>query len=165
MKHLKFNMLFISLLCLWLPLEANPQSIPHFRLIQQMELEMLELVNKVRREKGIDTPLILNDDLRLFSRSYSRIMHDKGFFNHVDDKGQTLITRLSNAGINYTKAGEALAYIADADDPVMTAYRSLMNSPAHRQALLDPEYRLIGIGVERSPAGDEFWFTQTLLAP
>lgn len=74
-------------------------------------------------------------------------MLSRGYFSHADPaSGQLAFLELFRAwGIAYTIAGENIAW---ATDPSMTAINTLfMNSPEHRDNILKPAYRQLGVGV------------------
>ena len=70
-------------------------------------------------------------------------MSQKGYFAHEDSSGLTPAERLSLAHVSFRVAGENLALAPSID----LAHIGLMNSPKHRENILDPEFGRIGIGV------------------
>jgi uncharacterized protein YkwD/uncharacterized membrane protein required for colicin V production len=105
------------------------------------EEAMLELINQERRQRGL-TPLKMDRSLREAARAHSRDMLQKGYFSHETPEGKTPAQRLDERGIRYRIMGENLALAPD----VQLAHKGLMNSPSHRENILFPEYRAIGIG-------------------
>ena len=53
------------------------------------------------------------------------------------------------AGLDYHKVGECIAL----NSSIRAAHGSLMESPAHRENILDPDFRFVGIGVVRQTVG------------
>ena len=103
---------------------------------------MFSLINGERIKNGLE-PLMMDDNLREVARAHSRDMFERGYFSHVTLDGLDPFDRLKAAGIRYAYAGENLALAPD----VYRAHEGLMNSPGHRENILTPEYRKIGIGV------------------
>jgi uncharacterized protein YkwD len=62
---------------------------------------------------------------------------------------QTEADRLEAAGITYVVAGENLALAATATD----VHTGLMGSPGHRENILRPEFRRVGVAVVAGPLG------------
>lgn len=108
---------------------------------EEAENEMLWLLNDERRKEGL-VPLVMDTRLREAARAYSRDMFARGYFAHDTPEGITPAQRLDKMGIKYTIMGENLALAPD----VALAHRGLINSPSHRENILFPDYRKIGIG-------------------
>ena len=71
--------------------------------------------------------------------------------------------RLRAAGIPFSAAGENLAKITSVPNPAGFAHQQFMDSPGHRDVILDSRFRLAGVGVARS--GDTYWLTQIYIQP
>lgn len=127
----------------------------HLAVDEETENQMLKLVNSERAKVGIK-PLKLDIQLREVARSHSRDMFERGYFSHYDPEGHDAGYRLDQAGIQYTIAGENLAYAPD----LPTAHTGLMNSEGHRKNILDPRFTRVGIGVINGGGGNETMFTQ-----
>lgn len=113
-----------------------------FSIDQQKEDEMLQLVNYERQKAGLQ-PLVMDNLIRNVARAHSMDMVQKGYFAHQDLSGVTPYERMVLANVNFKIAGENLALAPTID----LAQIGLMNSPSHRENILDPEYGRIGIGV------------------
>lgn len=122
---------------------------------EQSEANMLKLVNEERVKIGIKE-LKLDTQLRTVARAHSRDMFERGYFSHYDPDGHDAGYRLDQAGIQYTVAGENLAYAPD----LPIAHNGLMNSEGHRKNILDPKFTRVGIGVIDGGGGNETMFTQ-----
>lgn len=83
----------------------------------------------------------------LLSQAASLKAHDmasRGYFSHVGPAGETPWTWLDKVGYKYVYAGENLAVnYFDSED----VHRAWMNSPIHRDNLLDERFTEIGVGV------------------
>ncbi len=103
---------------------------------------MLDLINRERTSRGL-VALQMDDSLRQVARSHASDMFVRGYFAHDTPEGVDPFTRMHNAGIVYSLAGENLALAPTLD----IAHEGLMNSPGHRANILNPGFRKIGIGV------------------
>lgn len=106
------------------------------------EEQMLTMVNKERTSRGI-APLTPDALLQALALRYDREMLSQGYFSHYSPDGQSPFDRMNKADIQYTYAGENLAFSAN----VTLAMQGLMNSPGHRANILNVHYKKIGIGV------------------
>ncbi len=109
------------------------------------EEEMLEMVNQERVERGL-SELVMDEALRETARAHSTDMFQRGYFGHLDPDGVTPFDRIRAGGSSFNYAGENLA----AAPTVSIAHRGLMNSPQHKENLLRPEFRRVGIGAMKS---------------
>jgi uncharacterized protein YkwD len=108
------------------------------------------LVNQRRADHG-SRPLHVNRRLSTAARRHAHDMVRHRYFSHVSLSGATLEKRLRRAG--YLKAAGVWNVSEDIGwgrgDPASPRrmVRNWMHSPPHRQALLDPKMREIGMGV------------------
>lgn len=117
-------------------------STNNFQNDEEAEKEMLALVNKERTKNGL-LPLIVDPLIRNVARAHSMDMLQKGYFAHDDHMGLTPAERLTLSHVTFRVAGENLALAPSID----LAHIGLMNSPKHRENILDPDFGRIGIGV------------------
>ncbi|WP_299551859.1 CAP domain-containing protein [uncultured Tateyamaria sp.] len=119
------------------------------------ERQMLELINDERTSRGLD-PLALELRLNDASEDHSVWMDDTRIFSHTGVGGSDPGDRMRDAGFAFEGQwtwGENIAYQPEqgapgiADD-VQDLHVSLMNSPGHRANILNPDFDLIGIGIE-----------------
>lgn len=127
----------------WTPRKQVPPT--------QLEKEMLGLVNQARKASK-QKPLAWNGGLAEVARLHSRDMLKKNYFAHEDPQGRTVAYRVSRAGIPYLLVGENLAYAPD----LAIAHKGLMRSPGHRENILRPAFREVGIGIIRVPVGSHY---------
>lgn len=123
------------------------ETLPPDKLAQ----EMLDMVNKERRERGL-TELRWDGKLAAVGLAHSKDMLARNYFAHEDPEGRSATYRAGKAGINYTILGENLAFAKT----LPQAHRGLMNSPGHRENILRPEFRRLGIGIVRLPANSRY---------
>lgn len=125
----------------------------------QAEAQMLQLVNEERARVGL-RPLSLDPRLVPIGRAHSEEMFRLRYFGHNSPVTGSPFDRIEAAGIEYSRAGENLAYAQS----VAVAHRGLMESPGHKANILRPEFTRIGIGViSAGPYGR--MFTQVFLTP
>lgn len=107
------------------------------------EIAMLNLVNRERQSRGL-AALQFDEALRKVSQEYAQEMFVHGFFSHYSAvDGSSPADRIERNNINYKVTGENLAFAPD----VQIAHNGLMNSKGHRENILSPEYKRVGIGV------------------
>lgn len=132
-----------------LQLESDPEA----------ARQLVELVNEERVARGL-SPLELDERLIPVAEAHSTEMFRLRYFSHQSPNTGSPFDRIAAAGIQYSRAGENLAYARS----VATAHRGLMESPGHRENILRPEFTRIGIGViSAGPYGR--MFTQLFLTP
>jgi uncharacterized protein YkwD len=85
----------------------------------------------------------MNTKLRKLARDYAKDMLKKGYFSHYDIEGKSPFDRMDDYGIERRYAGENLAFAPSTE----LAMQGLMNSPGHRENILNPNFSKIGIGV------------------
>lgn len=106
------------------------------------ETEMFRLINEERVKRGVQ-PLEKREEVVSVARAHARDMWERRYFGHVSPEGEDVGDRLENAGISYRIAGENLALAPT----LATAHTGLMNSEGHRENILDPKFKRVGIGV------------------
>ncbi|WP_334061122.1 CAP domain-containing protein [Limimaricola cinnabarinus] len=120
-----------------------------------LERQMLDLVNDERTERGL-TPLSLERNLNASSEDHSSWMLRNDVFSHTGANGSSATERMRDADFDFSggwASGENLAWQSErgapglADD-VIDLHESLMNSPGHRANILNPNFEVIGIGIE-----------------
>lgn len=105
--------------------------------------EIVDLANSARAEVNL-APLKLNAKLNVSAQSKAADMMEKQYFAHVSPDGVEPWFWFDQAGYNYTYAGENLALGFETAQGVHQAW---MNSPGHRNNIINPNYNDIGIAV------------------
>lgn len=101
------------------------------------------LTNDQRTAQG-DHPLTVNALLTEAAQLKANDMAAKGYFAHVAPDGTEPWHWFNTVGYDYEYAGENLAIDFDDSQQLVSAW---MNSPAHRENILKPEYTEIGVGM------------------
>jgi uncharacterized protein YkwD len=114
----------------------------------QMESSIGCLINEERTSRGL-APVQANGDLRQAAVSHSSEMVDEGYFEHTSPAGVTFIDRIESTG--YMRGarswlvGENLVWGSGSLSTPQALVTAWMNSPPHRENLLKPRFREIGI--------------------
>jgi uncharacterized protein YkwD len=124
------------------------------------EKTILDLTNKAREEKSLP-PLTVNPLLTKAARAHSANMAKQEKMDHVLD-GKNPGDRVKEAGYKFSWAGENIA--VGENVTVRQVFDGWMNSEHHRDNILKPEYREIGIGIAHNAKG-EVYYTQVFGAP
>ncbi|MCX6702494.1 MAG: CAP domain-containing protein [Candidatus Wolfebacteria bacterium] len=106
------------------------------------------LVEETNISRGKDSVSLLTENLLLDAAAQAKAddMARKGYFSHVSPDGSEPWYWIKNAGYDYGYAGENLAInFIDSEDVV----RAWMDSPKHRENILNNNFKEIGIGVSR----------------
>ncbi|HSQ38419.1 MAG TPA: CvpA family protein [Acidimicrobiia bacterium] len=110
--------------------------------------EIFDLLNRARLDTGAD-PLAWSPALAVVAQGHAVEMYLEGYFSHNSPATGTVADRLEGAGITYSVAGENLALAATPTD----VHNGLMGSPGHRENILRPEFRRVGVAVVAGPLG------------
>lgn len=124
---------------------AAPQAKP--TQLTTLEQSLTREINAVRTQNGL-RPLAASPDLTKAAESYTRTMLRKGFFDHNSPTGVTLAERLR---LRYSPSGYARWAVGEnllSSQSKIDARRAVelwMASPGHRENLLSPTFRQMGI--------------------
>lgn len=109
---------------------------------------VIELANLERAAAGLP-PLKANEALSQAAKAHSLAMAERDFFDHQDPStGAAPGDRAKAAGYAWSTVAENIAIGYATPEEVITGW---MNSEGHRQNLLNPEYREIGVGYVAGP--------------
>ncbi len=113
--------------------------------------EVIRLVNIEREKKGLE-PLTENDNLNVAAYKKGQNMFEEQYWAHYSPSGKDPWGFITGAGYKYSYAGENLARnFTNANDAVI----AWMNSPTHRDNILNSKYRDIGISVVQGTLNGE----------
>jgi uncharacterized protein YkwD len=105
------------------------------------EAALLDSVNRSRAQAGV-APLAMDDTLREAARLHAGRMVATRSLEHQFPGEPALLQRIANVSpLPLDRAGENIANVLCVSD----AHNLLMNSPPHRQNILDPKFNLAGI--------------------
>jgi uncharacterized protein YkwD len=109
------------------------------------EQSLLRVINQARARHGAP-PLRVGIRLQRAARAHSRAMVRSGDFSHGDWYG-----RLRRFGVQGPMLGETLAWGIGAKGTAAWIVRMWLASPGHREIMLRPGFRLVGVGVTIGP--------------
>jgi uncharacterized protein YkwD len=110
------------------------------------EARSYELHNQTRESNNLAT-LCISEILTQAARSHSQEMIDKGYFDHNSYNGESYSARLESSGYNsYEQVGENIAWGSGSLASPENIFQSWMESSGHRENILNPDYREVGIG-------------------
>lgn len=104
--------------------------------------QLLSATNSQRTQNGSAT-LQLNSTLSAAAQAKANDMIARNYWSHTTPDGKEPWFFIDGAGYKYQKAGENLAYGFLTSDDTVTGW---MNSPIHKENLLDSEYTEVGFG-------------------
>lgn len=144
------------------------EPVDTFVEISEIESSILEKTNNERQELSLPS-LTYDSSLSAIAREHSQDMADNGFFSHTNLEGEDPTDRAKRNGYNTEKImpdgsimigiGEnigkmptgnvlGVGWVSKEADSIATAQvQSWMDSPGHRQNILNSDYDKIGIGV------------------
>ncbi len=105
--------------------------------------KLIELTNTEREKKGLGK-VVENDALDKAAKLKAENMFSENYWAHFAPSGKTPWDFILGSGYHFTFAGENLAKNFYTSEEVVTAW---MNSPTHRDNLLNSHYKDIGIAV------------------
>jgi uncharacterized protein YkwD len=121
---------------------ALPFTVAETRPRPELEVEMLEMVNRERASAGL-APLAPDLELTETARKHSADMFRRGYFSHNTPENFSPFDRIRRDNIRFLTAGENLALAPTLE----IAHTGLMNSPGHRANILRPQFGRLGIGI------------------
>jgi uncharacterized protein YkwD len=128
---------------------ARPSRARRPRLLSTLELEIVARINAQRTTRGL-RPLRVSRRLTAAASYHTRQMGQLGFFEHESVNGAPFwqrIERFYPGGRGYWSVGENLFWESP-ETSASSAVREWMQSPPHRQNVLDREWRDLGISAE-----------------
>ena len=139
------------------PASATTAAKPY--TLSPQEQLAVNLLNQARQNEGLE-PLKVNLQLSKLAADFAQDMRNRKFFAHVDPDGKDPFDRMAAVGIDFPNAGENIALSPD----VETAHRMLLESPLHRENIMNPKFTEIGIGV-RPDARGGVYLVQEFIGP
>lgn len=110
---------------------------------------LLSLINEYRQQNGLQ-PLRVSSALATAAQLHSEDMALNNYYSHTSLDGRTFVERMRQAGYTYnTVLGENIAAGIATARYVFEAWKS---SPPHNSIMLDPRFKVIGIGAAYSAA-------------
>ncbi|MFJ5519344.1 CAP domain-containing protein [Streptomyces griseoluteus] len=104
---------------------------------------IVELVNAERAKAGC-SPVALNSTLTKAAQDHSADMAAHNTMSHTGSDGSDPGSRITAAGYQWSAYGENVAYGYSTPEQVMAGW---MNSPGHRENILNCSFKEIGVGL------------------
>lgn len=105
--------------------------------------KVIEYTNKEREKLGL-SPLTENNDLDKAARAKAQNMFEENYWAHFAPSGKDPWGFIQSSGYKFSHAGENLARNFQTDETVVKAW---MNSPSHRENIVNTNYQEIGVAV------------------
>ncbi|MFQ4137054.1 CAP domain-containing protein [Nodosilinea sp. PGN35] len=121
--------------------------------------ELLRLVN-VERQRVNAPPLVLNEQLTAAAQRHAQDMATSRRMSHTGSDGSTMRSRIDATQYSWSTIGENVAMGQPTAAAVMNAW---MNSPGHRQNILNPAFRELGVG--HATGGNRPYWVQVFARP
>jgi uncharacterized protein YkwD len=134
-----------------------------------IEARTVTLVNQARQAAGL-AAFTSDPALDRIARARSRDMVQRNYFSHEDPAGGELPLEklLTEQHIVYQQAGENIAYFlghVEADALPELSTEKWMQSPPHKENMMDPGYNFTGFGIARAETaeGTMWYLTQVFV--
>lgn len=114
-------------------------------VLTEDEQKLLELVNKAREEKGLE-PLAVDDNLMKVARTKAKDMVENNYFSHQSPTYGSPFDMMRQFENSFKSAGENIA----GNKSVEGAFKAWMSSETHKKNILNPGFKVTGIGIESS---------------
>jgi uncharacterized protein YkwD len=108
--------------------------------------QVVDLVNAERAAAGY-RPLAVSDALTTAAQGHSDDMSANDYFSHTSLDGATASDRAEAAGFSGSALGENIAAGQRSPEDVMASW---MESDGHRANILNPDYTVIGVGLNEN---------------
>jgi uncharacterized protein YkwD len=133
---------------------ARAQQETTTQRLSTLESAVVHEVNRVRTARGLK-PLRPTPSLRSAARGHTKSMLDVGFFGHDSDDGTAFSERIKryygSRGWRSWTVGEALLASQTRQTDASAIVAAWMDSPSHREIILSPAWRDVGIGALYAP--------------
>lgn len=138
-------------------------------LLDGRKAELLRLHNEARAESGAE-PLCVQRNLMHSAQGHAQDMLERDFYAHESPEGLTPADRISRAGYPFATCGENNNRVSGIyggepnADELRAAFKGWMESPDHRENLLNPAFREVGFGIETGSYSPEAGTTTMYVA-
>ncbi len=119
----------------------------------EMRSDVIDLSNAARSENDL-APLAQSEALARAAQDHACWMAETGEFSHSGEDGSTIADRARDAGFDYRFVAENIAFGQRTPEQVVSGW---MESEGHRENLLSPRARKIGIGLAANDEGRVYW--------
>ena len=121
------------------------------------EQDLLNAHNAARTSAGA-AALTMDPKLVTIARARAQDMATRSYFSHTSPGGDTAFSLLGQAGYTYTIAAENIARNNYPDAQcVSVAMDGFLNSPSHKENVMDGRFKNVGIGIAVAPDGMKYF--------
>jgi len=117
------------------------------------EAWVVQLVNDERTSRGL-SPYSVHSSLRAAARVQATDMACNHFLGHTGSDGSSVGDRVNDQGYSWSWIGENYYVTSNTTNGPEVAFAWWMNSTAHRNNLLSPNYTEFGVGYVYDPNSD-----------
>ena len=121
----------------------------------EIYLTMFSLVNAARREAGLKE---LWYSARVHEVCQIRTQELTSYYSHNRPDGTRFSTAFKEVGINYSLCGENIAYGRNMFNTPEEVFRAWMDSPSHRENILNPDYECVAFGLSILKVGNDTYY-------
>jgi uncharacterized protein YkwD len=139
-----------------MPVAAEP-PVAHAAVAGRLDSAIVRQINTIRARAGLSR-VVATLRLKRLARHHTLDMLRRDSFSH-DGDGTTFSQRIK-ARVHYRKVGETLASMPRGAS-ARRIVRAWMQSPPHREVILDPAYRRIGVSGKGGAMGAHHAFLVT----
>jgi uncharacterized protein YkwD len=160
-RHTTFVLALVLASTLLLPIAAaasdggsgkDRQTSAENATVAELEDELVRIVNAERRSRGLPALRVTLQQQRK-AREHSAVMADTRDLHHAPNLGSEVFPSDAWAGMAENIVQRRT---------VESAHRAFMDSPAHRDNVLDDRWTHLGVGI--SVDGSDLWITQRFVA-
>lgn len=113
--------------------------------LSEDEQKLLELVNKARKDKGLNE-LTIDENLMKVARTKAKDMVENNYFSHQSPTYGSPFDMMRQFENAFKSAGENIA----GNKTVEGAFKAWMASDSHKKNILNGNFTVTGIGIEES---------------
>jgi uncharacterized YkwD family protein/spore coat assembly protein SafA len=135
-------------------------TVPLLTGVKSIESQVIQLVNQERAAHGLKA-LKANWQLSRVARIKSEDMRVQGYFSHTSPTYGSPFDMIRAFQIDFRTAGENIAAGQSTAKQVMESW---MNSPGHRQNILNADFTELGVGYASGGSQRHYW-TQMFIRP
>jgi uncharacterized protein YkwD len=133
-------------------------------MLDGRKAELLRLHNEARAEHGVGQ-LCVQENLMAAAQAHAEDMLRRDFYAHETPEGLTPGDRITRAGYPFATYGENNNRVSGSygGEPgrseLRAAFESWMESPGHRENILNPAFREVGLGLSTGQYSPELGTT------
>ena len=150
------------------------RSVPIRDRFARARLQLLRVINAERASAGL-APVALDSLAAVAAQGHAEAMADGGFYSHYDLVGRAPYERLAALGGTAHVIENVFRWRQRDEDPLLEvdpwqlfapgdAHATLMESPLHREAILDPHRTGVGIGFAVDSVGGAVFVVEDFVA-